>query len=140
VNGTRPRHAGKETEPRPLPAPHGVHRVDALAAALVAVTDLPLAMASLERRVVALSAEIQRMRSRLPTPVVPVRQAAEVLGCSVPTVRRRIRLGEIPAVRVGRAVRVDLSKIRSFDHEEITALTERARSDARMHAQSDGKQ
>ena len=31
-----------------------------------------------------------------------VNQAAELLGCSVPTVERAVRRGEIPSIRIGR--------------------------------------
>ena len=34
--------------------------------------------------------------------LVDVNQAAELLGCSVPTVERAVRRGEIPSIRVGR--------------------------------------
>ena len=105
---------------------------DALAVALAAVTDLPRVVASLERKLVLLTAEVEKMGSRLPSPVVPVQQAAEVLGCSVLSIRRRIRSGEIPVVRVGRAVRVDLSKIRARNGEKIAEITAQIRAARRM--------
>lgn len=39
-------------------------------------------------------------------PVVDVHGAAEVLGCSPDTVRRRIAAGELGSVRIGRLVRI----------------------------------
>ncbi len=50
---------------------------------------------------------------------LPVSQAATALGVSVRTLRRRIKAGEIPVVRVGRAVRVDLAELRR-EREEAT--------------------
>jgi len=55
---------------------------------------------------------------RLPTPVVPIpfraplrrllslAEAAELLGCSMKTLRRRIAAGDLPVVRDGRLVLV----------------------------------
>lgn len=43
---------------------------------------------------------------------VPVPEAARLLGVSTRTLRRRIKAHEVPVVRVGRAVRVDLAELR----------------------------
>jgi excisionase family DNA binding protein len=103
-------------------------RVEEAAAMLAAITDLPRAMASLERRVVELAALVHNMDTRLPSKMLRVREAAEALGCSVPTVRRKIRAGELPSLRVGRSVRVDLSKLGALDASQVATLVERARS------------
>ena len=38
--------------------------------------------------------------------LLPLAEAAEVLGCSMKTLRRRIAAGELPVIRDGRLVRV----------------------------------
>lgn len=43
---------------------------------------------------------------------ISVPEAARELGVSTRTMRRRIAAGEIPVVRVGRAIRVDLAEMR----------------------------
>jgi excisionase family DNA binding protein len=43
-----------------------------------------------------------------PPKLVTVADAAETLGVSEVTVRRRIKDGRLPSKRVGRAIRVDL--------------------------------
>lgn len=39
--------------------------------------------------------------------LLTMKQAAEHVGCSFSTIRRRIRTGELPARRSGRLVRID---------------------------------
>lgn len=57
---------------------------------------------------------ISKALARAPaeTKPVPVTEAARILGVSARTLRRRIKAGEMPVVRVGRAVRVDLAELR----------------------------
>jgi excisionase family DNA binding protein len=52
---------------------------------------------------------------------VTVPEAARDLGISTRTLRRRIKAGEIPIVRVGRAVRVDLAELRRTQEETARA-------------------
>lgn len=42
-----------------------------------------------------------------PAPLVTVAEAARLVGVSVPTMRRRIKAGEVPVRRTGRTVRID---------------------------------
>jgi excisionase family DNA binding protein len=56
---------------------------------------------------------VQRLR-RGKKRMMNIEEAAAYLGCSPATVRRRIRVGEIPSVRIGRLRRVrkaDLDKL-----------------------------
>ena len=47
------------------------------------------------------------MTPRAPgTQLVSVAEAARITGCHPETIRRRIRVGELPHVRVGRAIRI----------------------------------
>lgn len=51
-------------------------------------------------------------RAPMETRPVTVPEAARTLGVSARTVRRGIKAGSIPVVRVGRSVRVDLAEYR----------------------------
>ena len=47
--------------------------------------------------------------------LVDVHGAAELLGCSVPTVERAVRRGEIPSIRVGRLRRYRRADLLALD-------------------------
>jgi excisionase family DNA binding protein len=79
-------------------------------------------MAPLRTEISRLSAQVEAMRRAIPPALVPVREAAQALGVSEATVRRRIRDGDMPTVRVGRSVRVDLGALRSAGAGEVTRL------------------
>ncbi len=83
-------------------------------------------LAPLRADISRLSGEVEAMRRTLPPALVPVREAAQALGVSEVTIRRRIRDGNIPTVRIGRAVRVDLAALRSPDSAEVVRLAHRA--------------
>jgi excisionase family DNA binding protein len=68
------------------------------------------------------------MERHLPSPLVTVEEAARVLGTSTATIRRWASAGEIPVLRVGRRIRVDLSKMRGRDQDDIARLARDAKS------------
>ena len=100
---------------------------ESLAGALAALTELPETVADLRRDVARLLAAMARVENRLPSPLANVQQAATALGCSVPTIRRKVKAGEIPSMRIGRAVRIDLSKLRALTGAEVRDLSRLAR-------------
>ena len=55
-------------------------------------------------------------------------EAAERLGVSVNTVRRRVKSGDIPSTRIGKAVRIDLTKVRPLHPDEIEDMAIRAQT------------
>jgi excisionase family DNA binding protein len=63
----------------------------------------------LKEQVDALTAEVSRLRERMPPQLVTVAEASKLLGVSVSTIKRKLRAGEIPSRHVGRSVRVDVS-------------------------------
>jgi len=75
-----------------------------------------------------LAAELEAMRRTFPPALVPVREAAQALGVSEATIRRRIRDGDMATVRIGRSVRVDLAALRSTDAGEVARLAAAIRS------------
>lgn len=66
--------------------------------------------------------QLQAVLRALPPPLVTPRQAAERLGISLSTVRRRIRDHELPVRRLGRTVRVDLSGLHAPDDDEVARI------------------
>jgi excisionase family DNA binding protein len=51
--------------------------------------------------------------------LLTVAETAAVLNVSVKTVRRRIELGQIAVVRIGRSVRVQLTELRRFQNANL---------------------
>jgi excisionase family DNA binding protein len=86
---------------------------------------------TLQDQVELLTAAIRSLERHLPAPLVSVQDAAERLGVSVNTVRRRVKSGDIPCTRIGKAVRIDLTKVRPLDQTEVDEMTERALQRAR---------
>ena len=74
---------------------------------------------SLQGQVETLTAVVRTLARQIPAPLVSVHEAAERLGVSVNTVRRRVKSGEIPCTRIGKALRIDLTKVRVLDREEV---------------------
>jgi excisionase family DNA binding protein len=68
--------------------------------------------------------------------LVSVHEAAERLGVSVNTVRRRVKSGEIPCTRIGKVLRLDLSKVRVLDQEEVEEMAQRAMARCRRRQTS----
>jgi len=56
-----------------------------------------------------------------------VTAAATNFKGSVPTTRRRVKQGQVPVVKVANTVRIDLSRVRSVDAEDIARLAREAR-------------
>jgi excisionase family DNA binding protein len=80
----------------------------------------------LQDQVELLTVAVRSLERHIPPPLVTVQDAAERLGVSVNTVRRRVKSGDIPCTRIGKALRVDLTKVRPLDQVEVSELAERA--------------
>ena len=88
------------------------------------------AVAPLADEIRELRAEVAALRAVSPPRYGTVKDAARVLLCSEQTVRRKIDLGEIPSMRVGRAVRVDLAALKPLDPATVAELARAARGGA----------
>ncbi len=75
-----------------------------------------------------LTATVEAMRQQLPPMMVTTDVAADVLNVSVSTIRRMIKAGDLPYRRIGRSVRVDLSRVGGLDSDDISRLAREARS------------
>ena len=81
--------------------------------------------AAVKRAVEPLRAELRRLA---PPQLLTVEQAAERLGVSTATVRRRIKDGELPATKTGRQYRVDADALRPKVGLEVVDLAHAART------------
>jgi excisionase family DNA binding protein len=97
--------------------------IDALAVTFAALTDIPSDLADVARQLRDLTTAVRAIEARLPPPLVSVQVAAKTLGCSIPTIRRKVAAGELAYIRIGRTVRVDLSKLRAMDRYDVAELT-----------------
>jgi excisionase family DNA binding protein len=82
----------------------------------------------LQEQVQTLTMAVHALAKRIPARLVSVHEAAEALGVSCATIRRKVKAGEIPCRRIGKAVRIDISKLRAMDSDEVQELARRARS------------
>lgn len=78
-------------------------------------------LAPLRAELRQMTAEVQALRRALPPQLLTQAQAAEHLGLSLSTVRRRVKDGTLPSKRVGRSVRVDVSAMHSPTEGEVAA-------------------
>ncbi len=106
---------------------------DALAGALGPLLELPGRLAALDARLARIEEDLARLIRSAPSALVPIDEAARLMGVSVSTVRRQIKDGSIPSRRIGRSVRVDLAALRPLDGEEVARLAREARSPAGTH-------
>jgi len=89
--------------------------------------EISAALAPLVDEIRALCASVESLRAATPPRLVDVAEACRLTGLSPATVRRRISDGTIPAVRLGRAVRVDLASLRPPAASTVAALVREAR-------------
>lgn len=91
----------------------------------VSSTHLEDALASLIRLAVReelqpLVAALSDLRAQtVDRALLPLPEAANQLGISIRTLRRRIRDGSVPAVRLGSAVRIDMRALRASSSSDV---------------------
>ncbi len=57
-----------------------------------------------------------------PPQLYTVKQAAKILGCSVKTVERLYKTGELPVIRFRRSVRIDHDDLMEFRNKHRVSL------------------
>jgi excisionase family DNA binding protein len=92
-----------------------------IAALLDSLEALPGRLSALERTTAEYTAKLDTLQAALPPKHVSVTEAAAELKVSVPTMRRWVKRGEVPTVKVGNTVRVDLSRLHGADAITIAA-------------------
>jgi excisionase family DNA binding protein len=101
---------------------------DDVAAAVAALLDVPATVTELRAELRELRAEVATLRRALPPTLASIPEAAAHLGVSIATMRRRVRAGDVPSLRVGRSVRVDVGALQAVDVHDVEALARAARS------------
>ncbi len=108
--------------------------IDQIGALLAAIADGPRLLDAVTRRLDELGAKVDAIARRLPPALASVSEAARRLGLSTPTIRRRIKAGELATVRIGARVLVDLSAITTHPDEDVPELAQLARQGRRRGA------
>jgi len=101
--------------------------VERLAHLLNSLLELPGRVEELSDEIRQLQVSVEQMRRALPPALVSIPEAARALALSTATIRRRIKDGSLPSVRVGRSVRIDLSMVRPMDEDQVARLAAEAR-------------
>jgi len=89
--------------------------------------ELPARVAAMERALEKLTAKIEALLAASPPLLVTVQEAATICRVSSQTMRRWVASGHVPSIRRGRLVRVDMTKVRGIDAEDIARLAREAR-------------
>jgi excisionase family DNA binding protein len=93
-----------------------------LPALLAALGRIPTRVGALEVQIARLTEELARLRSLVPPALVTVPQAAAAFKVSTSTVRRWVKDGSVPVVKVGNTVRVDLGRLHGSDGAKVARL------------------
>ncbi len=75
-----------------------------------------------------LSAAVEALRALSPPLLLPIPDAAKLLGVSISTIRRQVRAGELPSRHIGRSVRIDIAKCHGITAAEVAEFARSARS------------
>jgi excisionase family DNA binding protein len=100
-------------ETRYVPVARTVHHPSVTPAdptGLASLLQLPIEVQALRVDVNNLRASLEQLRRALPPTLLSVADAAKALNVSTVTIRRMVRAGTLAHVRVGRSLRVDLTR------------------------------
>lgn len=96
--------------------------------AFEALAELPADLKGIKEELREVRAEMAQLRERIPPAMVAPKDAATALGVSLSTIRRMLARGELPSVRVGGQVRIDLSKV-CIDGAAVATAARKARGE-----------
>ena len=99
-----------------------------IATLLAAFSETPIRLAAMERALTELTAKVEALRAASPPLLVTVQEAAAICRVSIPTMRRWVKSRQVPVVKVANTVRVDLSRVRGVDAEDIARMAREARA------------
>jgi excisionase family DNA binding protein len=97
-----------------------------LAALFAALGEIPARLAALERASEAARADLAAIRATLPPVLFSVPDAARAFKVSLPTMRRWVKAGRVPTVKVGATVRVDMARLHGVDEVTVARLARAA--------------
>lgn len=95
---------------------------DRLAAIFAAMADTPTRLAALERANEATRADLALIRAALPPVLLTLPEAADAFKVSVQTMRRWVRAGKVPTIKIGSTVRVDMSRLHGVDGQGVVEM------------------
>jgi excisionase family DNA binding protein len=81
----------------------------------------------MERALTELAAKVEALRAASPPLLVTVQEAATMCRVSSQTMRRWVATGQVPSMRRGRLVRVDMTRVRGVDAEDIALMAREVR-------------
>jgi excisionase family DNA binding protein len=119
--------APRSIAPTAIGTPRFPVSVSTLAAFLGTLAEIPARLAALERAEAENAAKLEALSAALPPKHVTVSEAAQLLGVSIPTMRRWVRKRVVPTFKVGRVLRVDVSRLRGADAADIGRKATEAR-------------
>lgn len=100
---------------------------NSIAAVLTAFSELPARIATIEAALNELTAQVEALRAASPPLFLSVPEAARMFKVSVPTMRRWVKNGRVPVVKVMNSLRVDITRTRGVDAEDIAKMARAAR-------------
>ena len=101
-----------------------------MAALFGALVEVPARLAALERAEAATLAKLDALQAALPPNHLTITEAAKLCQVSTKTMRRWVNSGAVPIFKVGRVIRVDVSRLRGVDAAGIAKLAAEARKPA----------
>jgi excisionase family DNA binding protein len=87
-----------------------------------ALIALPAQVDTVMRELRKLQEEVRELRQALPAMLVSMEEAAKHLGVNYSTIRRWVKNGSVPSLKIGSTVRVDLRALRPQTGAEIVSL------------------
>ena len=84
-----------------------------------ALIEIPQRISALEREQVQAKEKLDRLMTAMPPALATVPEAASAFKVSVPTMRRWVKRGDVPRVKIGNTMRVDLSRLHGVTSVEI---------------------
>jgi excisionase family DNA binding protein len=100
---------------------------DVARAAFAGLADLPGAVAELVQLVRRQGEQLDAIAKRLPADLVAPAEYCRRTGLSTSTVKRAVRSGALPVLRVGRRVLIDAAAARPTLPEDVARLAREAR-------------
>jgi excisionase family DNA binding protein len=79
------------------------------------LAQLPDKLAEITRQLAELQVAVAKVQAQLPAEMLTIAQTAKRFNVSEQTVRRWVKKGEIPYVKIEGSVRIDVGRMRGFD-------------------------
>jgi hypothetical protein len=98
-----------------------------IAAVITAFSEIPVRVAGMERAVTEVTASVEALRAASPPLLLRLPEAAAIFKMSVVTMRRWVKTGHVPVVKVANTVRVDLTRVHGVDATDVARMAREVR-------------